>query len=143
MDVAVTNFGHTPAKDVSVVLGEDGHVRPPVIFSEIPPGKTVKERFQVSFQSEGSHEITARLESDAVAADNYRFYTFDLPNDVPLLMIDGDVQARDAQFLNLAAAPGGSVRTGIAPAIGNAPISQSKTAGWFCGPHAGERRPVG
>ena len=143
MDVAVANFSNMPAKDVSVALGEDGHVRPPVIFSEIPPGKTVKERFQVSFQSEGPHEITARLESDAVAADNYRFYTTDLPNDVPLLMVDGDAQARDAQFLNWAVAPGGSVRTGFAPAIGNTPISQSKTAGWIWDAHAGERGPVG
>jgi hypothetical protein len=117
MDVAVANFSKAPAKEVSVALGEDGHVRPSVILSEIPPGKTVKERFQVSFQSEGSHEITARLESDAVAADNYRFYTIDLPNDVPLLMVDGDVQARDAQFLNWAAAPGGSVRTGLRPQL--------------------------
>jgi hypothetical protein len=117
MDVAVANFSKIPAKEVSVALGEDGHVRPSVIFSEIPPGKTVKEQFQVSFQSEGSHEITARLESDAVAADNYRFYTIDLPSDVPLLMVDGDAQARDAQFLNWAAAPGGSVRTGLRPQL--------------------------
>ncbi len=117
MDVAVTNFGTTPAKDVSVALGEDGRVRPPVIFPEIPPGKTVKERFQVIFQSEGSHEIAARLDSDAVEADNYRFYTIDLPGDVPLLMVDGDAQARDAQFMNWAASPGGSVRTGLRPQL--------------------------
>ena len=117
MDVAVTNFGNTPAKDVSVALGEDGRVRSPVVFAEIPPGKTAKERFQVNFQSEGSHDIAARLESDAVDADNYRFYTIDLPGDVPLLMVDGDAEARDAQFLNWAASPGGSVRTGLRPQL--------------------------
>ncbi|MGD0517118.1 MAG: BatA domain-containing protein [Thermoguttaceae bacterium] len=117
MDAAVTNFGNTSAKDVSLALVEDGHVRPSLIFSEIPPGKTVKQRFQVNFPSEGSHEITARLESDSVAADNYRFCTIDLPNDVPILIIDGDPQARDAQFLNWAAAPGGSVRTGLRPQL--------------------------
>jgi len=117
MEVAVTNFSETPAKDVSVALSEDGHARPSVIFPEIPPGQTAKERFQVNFQTEGSHEIAARLESDAVAADNYRFYTIDLPNDVSVLLIDGNPQARDARFLSLAASPGGSVRTGLNPQV--------------------------
>ena len=117
IEAAVTNFSKSPAKDVTVSLSEDGHVRPSLIFSSIPAGQTVKERFQVNFQSEGSHEIAARLESDAVAADNYRFYTIDLPNDMPVLIVDGDPQARDAQFLSWAAAPGGSVRTGLRPQV--------------------------
>jgi hypothetical protein len=117
MNVTVTNFSKSSAKNVSVSLGEDGRVRPSVMFAEIPPGQTAKERFQVNFQSEGSHEITARLESDAVAVDNYRFYTIDLPNDVPVLLVDGDAQARNAQFLSWAASPGGSVRTGLRPQV--------------------------
>ena len=52
-----------------------------------------------------------------MAADNYRFYTIDLPADVSALMVDGDAQARDAQFLSWAASPGGSVRTGLRPQV--------------------------
>jgi hypothetical protein len=115
MEIAVANFSKTPAKDVSIALSEDSNARPSVIIPEIPPGRTAKERFQINFPTEGPHEITARLESDAVADDNFRFYTTDLPNDVPVLMIDGDPQARDARFLTWAAAPGGSVRTGLRP----------------------------
>ena len=33
MEVAVTNFNKSPAKDVSVALGEDGHVRPSVFIA--------------------------------------------------------------------------------------------------------------
>lgn len=117
MDVAVTNYSTTQAKDVSVALSEDGHVRPSVIISDIPPRRTVTERFQVNFKTEGSHEIAARLESDAVATDNHRYYTIDLPSDVPVLMVDGNPQAKDAQFLSWAAAPGGSVRTGLRPQV--------------------------
>ncbi len=47
--------------------------RPAVKTAEIPPGKTVKERFPVYFPAAGPHRITARLESDAIAADNYRY----------------------------------------------------------------------
>ncbi len=60
-------------------LGEDGHGRPAVTLAEIPPGKTAKERFEVRLPNAGPHQITARLESDAVAADNYRYCAIDLP----------------------------------------------------------------
>lgn len=117
MDVAVRNYGPTPARNVSVALGEDGHGRAGVSIAEIPPGKTASERFRVLFQNAGTHQITARLDGDAVSADNYRYCTLDLPPDVPLLLIDGEARPRDARFLNLALAPGESVRTGLRPQI--------------------------
>lgn len=117
MDVAVQNFGSAPASNVSVALSEDGHGRSAVKLAEIPPGKTAKERFLVHFRNAGPHKITARLESDAVAADNYRYSAIDLPSDVPVLLIDDDARARDARYLNFALAPGESVRTGIRPQI--------------------------
>jgi hypothetical protein len=117
MEVGVQNFGTAPARNVSVMLGEDGHGRPSVTLAEIPPGKLVKERFSVHFPDAGRHEITARLESDAVAADNFRYCAIDLPPDAPVLLVDGDTEARDARYLSWALAPGGSVRTGIRPQI--------------------------
>ena len=62
-------------------------------------------------------QVTARLESDAVAADNYRYCAIDLPADVPVLLVDGDARATDAKFLGFALAPGEPVRTGIRPQI--------------------------
>jgi hypothetical protein len=117
MDVTVQNFGLTPARNVSVALSEDGHGRPAVTLAEIPPGKTASERFPVQFRNPGPHEIAARLEPDAVAADNFRYCTIDLPADVPVLLVDGDARARDARFLSFALAPGESVRTGVRPRI--------------------------
>jgi hypothetical protein len=117
MEVGVQNFGTAPARNVSVILGEDGHGRPSVTLAEIPPGKLVKERFSVHFPDAGRHEITARLESDAVAADNFRYCAIDLPPDAPVLLVDGDIEARDARYLSWALAPGGPVRTGIRPQI--------------------------
>jgi len=117
MEVAVQNYGSEPAREVTVVLGEDGHGRPAVTLAEIPPGRIGKERFLVHFPTAGPHEITARLESDAVAADNYRYCVVDLPADVAVLVVDGDPQARDANYLSMALAPGGAVRTGVRPQI--------------------------
>ncbi len=117
MEVGVENFGTAVAQNVSVNLGEDGHGRPGVMLREVPPGTVVKERFLVDFPHAGPHNVTARLESDAVAADNRRYYAMDLPADVPVLVVDGDPEGRDARYLSLALSPGGSVRTGIRPQV--------------------------
>jgi hypothetical protein len=113
MEVVVANYGLTAARNVSVTLAEDGHGRPAVTLAEIPAGKTASQRFPVQFRNAGSHEITARLETDAVAADNCRCCTVDLPADVPVLLIDGDARTHDAKYLSWALMPGESVRTGI------------------------------
>jgi hypothetical protein len=117
MEIVVANHGRTAAKDVSVVLSEDGRARPSTSIAQIPAGRTAKERFQVNFPTAGLHTISARLEGDAVAADNYRFCTTDLPADLPVLLVDGDAKSRDAKFLSWLLNPGGSVKTGLRPTI--------------------------
>ncbi|MHC4402844.1 MAG: BatA domain-containing protein [Planctomycetota bacterium] len=117
MEVAVTNHGSLPVKDVTVLVEADGRPQPAVKVSQIPPGETVKERFQVRFARAGEHAITARLETDAVAADNARYGVVDFPERVPVLLIDGDPEATDARYLSAALAPGGPVTTGISPQI--------------------------
>ena len=117
MDVAVRNAGSEPARDVSVLLEEDGRARPAVKIDDIPPGETVEQRFLVRFATAGEHQVVCRLESDAVALDNVRYQTLNLPSDVPVLLVDGSPEARDARFLSIALAPGGSVQTGISPRI--------------------------
>ena len=116
MGVRVRNFGATPAKDVPVLLVEDGRARPALRIAEIPPGRAVQERFPVFFPLAGQHRIAARLESDAVAADNFRFAVVDLPADVPVLLVDGDPAAGDAYYLSKALASG-EAPTGIRPRI--------------------------
>ena len=120
MDVAVRNFGPTVARDVSVTLSEDGHGRPAVKIAEIPLGRTAVERFLVHFRDAGPHEITAKLETDAVTVDNCRYCAVDLPADLPVLLVDGDSHMRDTRFLTWALSPGGSVRTGMRPRVESA-----------------------
>jgi hypothetical protein len=117
MEVEVQNFGDAPARDVPVLLEEDGRARPAVTIPRIPPGQSAKERFLVHFPTAGPHQVTARLEADAVAADNARFATLSLPAEVPVLLVDGDPRAIDARYVGIASAPGGAVRTGLRPQI--------------------------
>ena len=115
MEVTVKNFGTAPVKDVPVLLQADGHLRPAVNIPQIPPGESAKERFQVHFPTPGEHVIQMHLETDVVAADNFRFRVIDFPENVPVLLVDGDPKASDARYLSAALAPGGPVPTGIGP----------------------------
>ena len=117
MEVTVQNFGRVAARSVTVLLTEDGHARPPVTIADIPAGGVATQRFYVNFVDAGEHRIAARLEADAVAADNARYAVVDLPPEMPVLLVDGDPGGRDAKYLSWALTPGGRVRTGVRPRI--------------------------
>ncbi len=117
MKVTVRNFGKTTVRNVPVLLEEDGHGRPAITIAEIPAGQSVTEQFEVNFPVAGEHVITARLEPDAVAADNRRYCLLNIPAEVPVLLVDGSPDQLDAKCIAWASAPGGAVRTGIRPQI--------------------------
>jgi hypothetical protein len=117
VEVTVKNFGDAPVKDVPVVIQADGLLQPAIKVARIGPGEAVTERFQVRFAAAGEHLITARLETDAVSADNTRYGIVAIPEDEPVLLLDGDPEAPDARYLSAALAPGGPVATGIRPRI--------------------------
>ncbi len=117
VEVSVHNFGPAAARQVSVSLEEDGHARPAIVFEDVPAGKLVTRRFPVLFTTAGQHEIVARLQTDAVAADNSRSLVLDVPAAVDVLVIDGDAKAGDAFFLTTALAPGGKTSSGLRPVI--------------------------
>jgi len=113
LEVTVQNFGSATARNVNVALEEDGRARPGVTLRQVEPGRAATERFIVNFATAGQHTVTARIEADAVAADNVRYSVVDLPVDVPVLLIDGDPSAVDARRLADVFSPGGTVRTGV------------------------------
>jgi Aerotolerance regulator N-terminal len=117
VEVSVRNFGPTDARSVSVALEEDTRARPPIVIEEIPSGKTATRRFPVLFATAGEHEVVARLQTDAVAADNNRSLVVDVSKTVDVLVIDGNAEAPDAFFLTTALSPGGKVKSGLAPVI--------------------------
>jgi hypothetical protein len=117
IEVTVRNFGADDAHSVSVSLEEDGHARPAIVLEEVPAGRQVTRRFPSLFTTAGEHEVTARLEGDAVTADNVRSLVVDVPPVVDVLLVDGDARAQDAFFLATALAPGGKIASGLRPAI--------------------------
>jgi hypothetical protein len=117
IEVTVTNFGDVPVRDVPVLLETADNPRPAVKIEEIPPGRSVSQRFQVRFPTAGEHRVVAHLETDAVAADNFRYAVVEFATDVPVLLVDGDPGAVSARYLESALKPGGTVTTGIRPRI--------------------------
>ena len=117
MEVAVRNYGPDPVEDVAVTLSEDGHGRPSVVIGEVAAGRSSAERFPVHFPVAGPHDVTAQLPGDAVEIDNHRYETVPLPVAVPVLLVDGGADARDAKYVGFALSPGDSIRTGVQPTI--------------------------
>ncbi len=78
VEVTVANFSLARATGVTVSLAEDGHARPAIVLEDVPPGKQLSRRFPVLFATAGQHEVTARLQTDAVAADNVRSLVVDV-----------------------------------------------------------------
>jgi hypothetical protein len=87
------------------------------VLESIEPWKTVTRSFRVEFPTAGPHRIAASIPGDAVAADNSRYSALDLPDSVPVLLVDSSPQARDAYFVAAALDPGGKVGTGLKPRI--------------------------
>ncbi len=136
MQIAVKNFGATTQQQVAISLDEDGKTRPGVKIEKIEPGKTAVERFQVFFQEPGVHRIRAYLPSaDAIAVDNQRFASVEIPATVPVLLIDGDPKAArtrgDSFYLASALTPGGQVNTGLRPRVETARYLASHTLDEF------------
>ena len=117
MDLAVTNHSDAPLDDVVVLIQTDGASRPALRIPRVPARQTVSDRISLQFPTPGTHVVTAELDSDAVAVDNRRQSVVDIPSELPLLLIDGDMEARDAAYLEAAFRPGGSVATGLTPRI--------------------------
>ena len=115
--VTVRNFGSAPVENVAVLLSEDGRDRPAIAIDQIAAGQSETRSFEVFFTTAGTHQITARLASDPVSADNARFCLIELPVAVPVLIVDGNPSLAGAHFLSTVFQPGGSAHTGLQPQV--------------------------
>ncbi len=128
LDIKVRNTGTTAASNVAVKIRSifydaqatagvepDPHVEdlPLLLIDRIDPGATVTRRVQVYFPAPGRHVVEVELPEDALPADNRRWCVIDFPETEPVLVIDGDPDGQNAQFLSALFQPGVHARTGI------------------------------
>ncbi len=117
VDLAVTNHSDQPLRDLVVQIQADGSSRPALRLAEVPPRQSVSDRVPIEFASPGEHVVKAELDSDALAVDNRRQCVIEVPADVPVLLVDGSLNADDAAYLSSALRPGPAVATGLTPRI--------------------------
>jgi hypothetical protein len=117
IEATVTNYGDQPAQNVTVSLEQDGSPLPAVVIDEVLPGEEATHRFRATFPTAGAHQIQARLEGDAVATDNLRYFAADIPATFPVLVIDGSPDGDDGFYLRTALSPGGRNLGGWTPRV--------------------------
>ncbi len=88
----VTNFGESTIASLALELRKDGEIvrREPV--GALAPGRSQVVLSSVEFSRAGSHRIEARLVSldgDALAEDDARFFSIQVHEKVPVLLVDG------------------------------------------------------
>ncbi len=117
MQLTVANYGNESVSGVTVDLMQDGHKLPAVQFDTIEPGTKATRRFRATFATAGAHQMLANLESDAVELDNTRYFACQVPQEFPVLLVDGSREGDDGYYLRTALNPGGSSKPGWNPEV--------------------------
>lgn len=117
LTIGVRNFSDAAVKDVRVVLSDDGNRVPTSInFESIEPQSEVQHDVDIRIPTAGKHRLSASLEADALLDDNTRHLAVDVAPAIPVLVIDGNADGEQAEYLTdaLAADP---ASTGISPTV--------------------------
>jgi len=119
-EVTVVNHSRRPVENVTVQLTRDGQQLPAVELGAIAARDQATRKFPVRFPQPGDHTIQAQLDADALAPDNRRLFAATLPEDRPLLIVDGSPGGHEGRAFATALRPGGQralVKTGWRPKV--------------------------
>ncbi|MCA9071796.1 MAG: VWA domain-containing protein, partial [Planctomycetaceae bacterium] len=104
--IGVTNFGDQVAENVSVTVVQDGDKLPlSVTFAKIEPGKEEVQNKDITFTTEGLHQVRVEVEEDAFSADNARFLSINIPKQNYVLIVTNDTLGDAAFAMQIALAP--------------------------------------
>ncbi|WP_437185951.1 BatA domain-containing protein [Planctomicrobium sp. SH668] len=117
LSATVKNWGTRESQNVSASVFVDGDKLPRTIdFQTIPAGQSATRRFDVVFETARPHTVKLMIGEDALAVDNSRFLAVDVPEENPVLIVDGSPGVEQASYIADALAADRSV-TGLAPDI--------------------------
>ena len=110
IDVDITNYGSSPARNVPVKLLVDGQpAGEPWMIEELKPGGSESATLYATLPSASYHRVTVALEDDGVPFDDRRTMVMQAMDDVRVLLVDGDPGTEDREsetfFLRHALAP--------------------------------------
>ncbi len=117
INVEVTNFGTRAAKDLRLSVRADEVTLPLTLeLNALAPGESATLDFYTVFEQADRHTLAVSLPEDAVDQDNTRFLALDIPEEIPVLIIDGTPDRSQAQYVADAIATNPRV-TGIGTVI--------------------------
>lgn len=102
LTATIGNFDDQPVLDQIVSLYLDGHRVAQTNFAIESASLTIV-KFERSVSSPGYHTGWVELSEDKLPDDNRRYFSFRIPEDFNLLIIEGD---RSASYVSLALSPG-------------------------------------
>jgi hypothetical protein len=98
--VEVTNAGPRTATDVRLTVSADETRLPLTLeFPEIPAGQKATQDFHVVFEQADRHTLSVALPPDSLEQDNTRFAALDVPNEIPVLVIDATPERVQGQYV--------------------------------------------
>ncbi len=117
LEATIRNWGTRVAEDVRADLFINGSRLPRTIdFQTIPAGDSISRSFDVVFPTAEPHQVKLTIREDSLEADNQRFLAIDVPEQNPVLIIDGSPATEQAFYVADALAANTSV-TGFATSI--------------------------
>ena len=115
--VTVHNQGPDASEAFELALVLDGQPLPGVKFEAVAAGKKVSNEFEVVFEKSGRHRIQVRLPEDSLAPDNQRSLSLTIDPRIPVIIVSGEGEDQQLDYVAYALAPGGRAQTGIDPVI--------------------------
>ncbi len=117
MTLTLKNHGAGKAAGLRGTVLLDGASLPGrILIPDIEPGAELQVSHDVTFDSEGRHQLEVRLDDDALREDNHRFLAVDVTERRLILIIDDEGQQDDASFV-AAALSADPALTGLASEI--------------------------
>lgn len=100
MTLSVRNHSTTRVTGLRAVVLRDGLPLPGrVLIPDIEPGDTQLVAHDLTFETEGRHQVEVRLDDDTLREDNRRFLAVDVSERRQVLIVDDDGRQDDAAFV--------------------------------------------
>jgi hypothetical protein len=133
MTLTVRNHSATKASGLRGTVLVDGNPLPgKVLVPDLEPGAELQISHDLTFDSEGRHQVEVRLEDDALREDNLRFLAVDVTERRTVLIVDDEGQQEDASFV-AAALSADPALTGLATEVRtSSALTSSNLNGYDC-----------
>ncbi|MCA9058962.1 MAG: BatA domain-containing protein [Planctomycetaceae bacterium] len=101
LDLTIANHGTIRQSGLRGTVLIDGTPLPTsILLPDLEPASETTVSHDITFDSEGRHQVEVRLDEDVLPEDGRRYLTVDVTSRRPILVIDDDGQQEDAAYVS-------------------------------------------